>query len=254
MWTGAITGYIDVAQVVLYVFWAFFAGLILYLHREGKREGYPLESDRSRFITVQGFPATPPPKRFKLADGRTVQSGRVDERALHAQPVAAWPGAPLTPTGDPMRDGVGPAAYALRADEPERTSEGLPLIAPIGLVADTTVATEDVDPRGMPVIAGDRQVAGTVSDLWVDRSEPQIRYLQVAVDGVDRPVLLPINFARIRPRRGVVEVDAIFARHFKDVPPIKHADHITKLEEDMITAYYAGGTLYATPARTEPLL
>ncbi|MCX8018705.1 MAG: exopolyphosphatase, partial [Rhodocyclaceae bacterium] len=49
---------------------------------------------------------------------------------------------------------VGPAAYARRADEPERTSEGLPLIAPIGLVADTTVATEDVDPRGMPVIAG----------------------------------------------------------------------------------------------------
>ena len=36
------------AQVVLYAFWIFFAGLILYLRREDKREGYPLESDRGR--------------------------------------------------------------------------------------------------------------------------------------------------------------------------------------------------------------
>ena len=28
METGAITQYIDVAQIVLYMFWAFFAGLI----------------------------------------------------------------------------------------------------------------------------------------------------------------------------------------------------------------------------------
>jgi photosynthetic reaction center H subunit len=39
---GAITSYIDIAQVVLYLFWIFFFGLIIYLHREGKREGYPL--------------------------------------------------------------------------------------------------------------------------------------------------------------------------------------------------------------------
>ncbi|NCV58886.1 MAG: hypothetical protein EBW19_02420, partial [Betaproteobacteria bacterium] len=42
---GAITGYIDVAQVVLYLFWIFFFGLVVYLQREGKREGYPLLSD-----------------------------------------------------------------------------------------------------------------------------------------------------------------------------------------------------------------
>ena len=45
--TGAITQYIDVAQVTLYAFWIFFALLIFYLRREDKREGYPLESDRS---------------------------------------------------------------------------------------------------------------------------------------------------------------------------------------------------------------
>ena len=32
-----ITGYIDVAQIVLYVFFAFFIGLIYYLHGENKR-------------------------------------------------------------------------------------------------------------------------------------------------------------------------------------------------------------------------
>ena len=36
----------DLASVSLYVFFAFFFGLVLWLHREGKREGYPLVSDR----------------------------------------------------------------------------------------------------------------------------------------------------------------------------------------------------------------
>lgn len=62
-----ITEHIDVAQVVLYVFWIFFFGLIYYLRREDKREGYPLESERSAHITVQGFPAMPEPKTKKLS-------------------------------------------------------------------------------------------------------------------------------------------------------------------------------------------
>lgn len=36
--------YIDGAQIALYAFWLFFFGLIIYLRREDKREGYPLES------------------------------------------------------------------------------------------------------------------------------------------------------------------------------------------------------------------
>ena len=38
------------------------------------------------------------------------------------------------------------------------------------------------------------------------------------------------------------------------VPGLRNPDQITFLEEDKITAYYAGGTLYATPARAEPFL
>ena len=117
MGTGAITAYIDVAQITLYVFWAFFAGLIYYLHQESKREGYPLESDRSGSIKVQGFPAIPDPKTYKLQDGRTVTvpGNNVSPQTLKATPSGKWPGAPLNPTGNPMLDGVGPGAWADRA-------------------------------------------------------------------------------------------------------------------------------------------
>lgn len=44
--TGALTGYVDVAQVVLYAFFLFFAGLVFYLRREDRREGYPSRTRR----------------------------------------------------------------------------------------------------------------------------------------------------------------------------------------------------------------
>ncbi len=53
--------YIDTPTVLIYLFWFFFFGLVVYLRREDKREGYPLESDRQN-VTVQGWPAMPAPK------------------------------------------------------------------------------------------------------------------------------------------------------------------------------------------------
>ena len=41
METGAITEYVDVAQLVLYAFWLFFFGLIVYLRREDRRGRTP---------------------------------------------------------------------------------------------------------------------------------------------------------------------------------------------------------------------
>ena len=52
---GNITGYVDLAQILLYVFWIFFAGLIYYLVQEGHREGYPMESSSSGRAVVKGF-------------------------------------------------------------------------------------------------------------------------------------------------------------------------------------------------------
>jgi photosynthetic reaction center H subunit len=38
------------------------------------------------------------------------------------------------------------------------------------------------------------------------------------------------------------------------VPRTRSADSVTFREEDRICAYFAGGHLYATPQRVEPLL
>jgi hypothetical protein len=74
-----ITDHFDIAFISLYVFWLFFAGLVFYLHRESKREGYPLVSDRPKRIRVVGFPDLPPPKTFLTADGHAITVPRVGE-------------------------------------------------------------------------------------------------------------------------------------------------------------------------------
>ncbi|MES2423714.1 MAG: photosynthetic reaction center subunit H [Pseudomonadota bacterium] len=256
MSTGAITGYIDVAQIALYVFWAFFAGLIYYLLRENKREGYPLESDRSAHITVQGWPSMPSPKTFKLQHGGSVSvpNDKKSPQELYARPTGNWPGAPLEPTGHAMLDGVGPGAYADRADTPDLTYEGTPRIVPLRADAAFSVARQDVDPRGLPVVGADGVVGGTVRDVWVDRSEMLLRYLEVEVQGDAgvRTVLLPINFSKIGQRQVVVR--SILGSQFRQVPAIKQPDQVTLLEEEKVMAYYGAGTLYATAARSEPLL
>jgi photosynthetic reaction center H subunit len=252
---GTILGNFDVAQVTLYLFWIFFAGLIYYLLRENKREGYPLESDRSGRVKVQGFPAIPPPKTYRLPHGGTQVSPRVesDTRELKAKPTGPWPGAPLSPTGNPMRDGVGPAAWTERADTPDLTVSGQPRIVPMRLDADYHLDTRDPDPRGMTVIGADRQIGGTVKDVWVDRSESLIRYLEVEVAG-GRNVLLPMNFCRVNGHRRMVKVKSIKGSHFADVPQHAMPDRVTRREEDRICAYYGSGHLYADPMRSEPLI
>lgn len=187
MQIGALTGYIDVAQVVLYAFWVFFAGLVFYLRREDKREGYPLDSDRTERsggrVEVVGFPAMPEPKTFLLRDGstRSVPRPEPPSRPAGAQPVMPWPGSPLQPTGDPMADGLGPAAYAERADEPDLTLEGQPKIVPMRVDPDYWIAERDPDPRGMPVVALDGREAGVVRDIWVDRTEMRVLFLEMAL-------------------------------------------------------------------------
>lgn len=255
MGTGAITGYIDVAQVTLYLFWFFFAGLIFWLRREDKREGYPLVSERSEHILVQGFPSMPKPKTFLLRNGHTYQAppGHVDERELKAVPAEPWLGAPLKPTGNPMIDGIGAASYALREDEPELTAEDQDRTVPLRVATDFAVAKEDITPIGMPVYGADGIKAGIVTEIWIDRSEPMVRYLETTLEG-GRVVMVPMNFCRIKQARGEVHVAAILASQFADVPAIASPDRITAREEDKVTGYFGGGTIYATPERSEPII
>ena len=47
-------GNVDLAQISLYAFWLFFAGLVIYLQRENMREGYPLENEEGDLSANQG--------------------------------------------------------------------------------------------------------------------------------------------------------------------------------------------------------
>ena len=82
-------GSIDLVEILFTLFWVFFISLVLYLHRESKREGYPLVSDRSKHITVQGFPSIPPAKEYKLYHGGTQLAPRDEapEVDVPAKPV-----------------------------------------------------------------------------------------------------------------------------------------------------------------------
>jgi photosynthetic reaction center H subunit len=256
---GAITSYIDVAQIALYLFWAFFAGLIYYLHREDKREGYPLENERSPFVTVRGWPNIPKPKTFNLADGTVVLAPRAEPRDLrpvNARPYEKFPGAPIVPNGDPLADGIGPAAYAQRADIPDTTVHGTPKIVPLRQAEGYYLDSRDPNPMGMTVVGADGQAAGVVRDVWVDRAEYLIRYFEVEVGDTakKRNVLLPANLTRIGSRSREIYVHSILGRHFASVPAHRKPDMVTRLEEDRIQAYYGGGNLYATPQRAEPLI
>ena len=177
---------------------------------------------------------------------------------IKAVPVDGFNGSPLIPTGNPMIDGVGPAAWADRADEPDRTFHGAPKIVPMRLDPTFSVAKGDPDPRGLPVEALDKVVAGTVIELWVDRAEPQVRYYEVQLAGTERRIMLPAGFVQW-PNFGLwgndrLLVKSITAAQFADVPAIRRDDQITLLEEDKVMAYFAGGHLYATAARSEPII
>lgn len=248
---GAITQNIDIAQFVLYMFWIFFAGLIYYLVRENHREGYPMETESGRG-RIGGWPV-PGPKVYKTPHGDVTVPNGVPQQALAAQPAHGWAGAALVPTGNPMLDGVGPGSWAARADVPDETYEGLPKVVPMRTVAaDYGIVQGDTDPRGLSVVGADGVSGGKVVDLWVDTAENLFRYLEVQTTGTGRRVLLPMNFARVTRRE--VRVQAITGEQFALVPGRRQADIVTMLEEEKIQAYYGGGTLYAVPGRTEPLL
>ena len=307
---GAITGHIDVALVVLYAFWIFFFGLVVYLQRESRREGFPMAPDTQLEMRARkgdmGL-ATPPKKRFlTLFDGIVYipEKSRADDRPIAAVPATPAPGSPLIPTGNPLVDGVGPASYAPRVDFPERTVDGADRIVPMRVSHEHFVANETRDPRGFPVYAADGRFAGAVTDLWVDRSEGLVRYLEIALsdravgtgtgavagavvveEEVDfvavsesgdvvvatvetasvepvvvapeefaRRVLMPIGFATVNARRGRIDTAAITAAQFGDVPRVSNPSRVTLAEEDRIVGYFAGGAMYATPLRAEPLL
>ncbi|MEL6112669.1 MAG: photosynthetic reaction center subunit H [Pseudomonadota bacterium] len=257
LFSGEFLPGIDLVSICNWTFLLFFIGLVFYIQQESRREGYPLESDTRGRVEDKGQVWYGPKKAFHLPHGRgTVLQphGTRDTRNHALRRTAVWPGAPYEPTGNPMKDAVGPASYAERMDLVDLTDDGRPRIAPMRLGDGYDVANEDADPRGMTVYGCDDQPGGVVVDLWVDRSEAIIRYMEVNVGTSDAPknVLLPIPFAVVKGSQRRINVHAITGAQFADVPQTKVPDEVTRLEEDKVSGYYGGGKLYATPDRVEP--
>lgn len=257
---GEIFGIFDVAQVTLYLFFIFFIGLMIYIRREDRREGYPLFSEPSNTYKQGDDFFIPEQKTFKLPHGGTSQvpTFKPDQKPIMGEKIALFPGAPLEPIGNPMLAEIGPGSYCERANIPDPTLHGEDKIVPLRVAKEFGIADQDPDPRGMPLVGGDGGRAGTIKDVWVDRSEVVIRYLEAEIlpssSKPARSVLVPMNFVKVNKNKRQVEVDALMSDQFSDVPVLASPNKVTLREEDKICAYYGAGTLYARPSRTEPLL
>jgi photosynthetic reaction center H subunit len=268
--------------------------LVFHLRREDRREGYPLEDEASgRLDTVGGPLHTPSTKSFLLPFGHGVVTAPTKGREpvdIAARRTDRFAGAPYAPTGDPLVDGIGPAAWADRAKRPDLDMEGHPRIVPLGSALEYGIARQDSDLTGWPVVGADGAIAGTVRTLWIDKADRLVRYLEVDPDGglarpaaadpvvvpISRdpdsiapiddaaaheraslgigPLLAPMMMAKVDRRRRRVVVDAINAAQFAGVPRPAAGDRITLYEEERVQAYFGGGYLYANAARQEPFL
>ena len=255
--TATFFGEFDLASLSIWLFWIFFAGLIIYIQRENMREGYPLENDDGTEAPNQGPFPVPSDKTFILPNGRgevTVPSGQAPERSSIAlRQTSPVNGFPLEPTGDPMLDGIGPASWAPRRDAPELDGHGHPKIIPMSTKEAFSVKAGR-DPRGLPVMSGDGEVVGRITDMWIDEPEQMVRYLEYTLDakwGTGNR-LVPLTMARIGKDK--VTIRSIYGKHFGTVPQHASSTQVTSLEEDKICGYYGGGTLYADAARQESLI
>ncbi|MBI1186153.1 MAG: photosynthetic reaction center subunit H [Alphaproteobacteria bacterium] len=255
--TEVFNGRVDVTEWVLYAFFLFFVLLVLYLRREDRREGYPLEDDQTgRLEPGEGLLFFATPKTFSLGDGGSLSKpdGMRDERTLNARRTAPWPGAPIEPVDNPLTAGVGPGAYAERAKAPDTMHDGRPTLAPLRAAAGFSFEEKAIDLRGWPVVGADNGDAGVVKDVWVDQAEVLIRYLEVDLAGGGGSVLVPMPLADLQRGRKRVKVDAVLAAQFAGAPRTQRPDVVTLDEEERIAAYFGAGLLYATPARSEPWL
>jgi photosynthetic reaction center H subunit len=252
-----IIGTLDVTELTFYTFTLFFIALLFYLRREDRREGYPLEDEVTGRVDTWGGPMmSATAKTFLLPFGQGTSTTPTKDREpvnIAAERTFRSPGAPYHPTGNPLLDGIGPAAWADRAKTPDLNCNGLNRIVPIGASSHAvSIHRKDTDPRGLPVVAADGLVAGSVTDLWIDTSDDCVRYLEV--DTGTKKVLAPLAVSVVQGRQGRVVIDAINAADFAGVPTPVTPGQISRYEEERVLAYFGGGYLYANQERQEPLI
>jgi photosynthetic reaction center H subunit len=262
MYNQYFAGTIDITEMVLYLFFAFFLCLVLYLQNESRREGYPLEHDvTGEHEPTPGLFFRALPKPYHLSDGTTLYKpdDMRDSHDISYKRTAAWSGSPIEPTGNPLTAGVGPGAYAIRANVPDKTSHGTNRIAPLRISPEYFTDPKDAQLVGFTMVGTDGKSGGKITDIWVDRAEFLIRYLEVATltdDGTatGKTVLVPMTMCAVKKAAGKVQVDAVLGHQIAGAPQIASPDQITLLEEEKIVGYYGAGYMYATSARSEPVL
>lgn len=249
-------GNFDLASLSIWLFWGFFALLIFYLQTENMREGYPLETEDGKVAPNQGPFPVPKPKTFLLPHGQgSVVAPSTENEAAHRRTdlalarTAVSEGFPHAPTGNPMTDGVGPASWVPRRDVPELDGHGHNKLVPMAQAAGFMVSAGR-DPRGLKVVANDLRTVGTVTDMWVDAPEQLVRYLEIDLGAAGKR-LAPMTMALIGHDR--VTINSLSSGMFADIPTTKSATEVTKLEEDKISGYYGGGTLYSADTRASRL-
>jgi photosynthetic reaction center H subunit len=207
-----------------------------------------LELEDGTVAPNQGPFPVPAPKTFLLPHGRgsvTVPNGAREAREVALGRTAVSEGFPHAPLGDPMKDGVGPASWAPRRDIPELDGHGHNKIVPMASASAFAVSAGR-DPRGLPVQAGDLEVVGRISDMWVDAPEQLVRYLEITLNSGSKK-LVPMPMVKIQSDR--VRINSLSSDLFEAVPATKSQTEVTLLEEEKISAYYAGGTMYAASKR-----
>jgi photosynthetic reaction center H subunit len=245
---GSLSQDIDLVQVMLVVFLLFFIGLIVYLRREDKREGYPLLSRMARRSPIIGWPAPPPVKTYRLIDGGTAQIPHDYPQEPVEHVSIPRNGEPLHPPGDLLLAGVGAGAYTLRSEEPMRTLDGELLLMPLRDAKEWSVWRGDLDPRGKRVLGSDYRAAGKVHDIWVDRAAKILRYFEVELDDAAGTIIVPIFHTDIDRTERDIRVLVLKPEQMRLVPRLAQPDIITAREEDRINAFYAGATLYGDPS------
>ena len=246
---GAI-GNLDVAQIVLYAFFAFFTALIWYLRREDRREGYPLESEAAR--RVQGARLSADPVAEDLPSRRGGVAQRPDYAArrspVKAAKVEPWPGAPLQPTrrSDARRG---------RPRRLQRNAPSRPLQDDAWRGSDFAAAHSAIsrsrrwrNPIGFSVVGADHTSVGVDQSMFGSIAPKSHRALSTKCSSPapSRRVLLPVYFAASSRSAAASWSRRCSPNSSSNVPALGTPDRVTMLEEDRIAAYYGAGTLYAT--------
>lgn len=290
---GAFTSNFDLPLLLVDVFVVFFFVLVLYLHQEGKREGYPLVSDRTDRtggrVKVVGFPGMPRPKTFYRPHGLPpVTVPRADDPSPKpdAPHQGNWQGMPIDDGTPRLGQSLGPGSWVERADDPDRSYTGSIVFRPMRHATNFRIMAGEADPRGYVVLGCDKARAGVVTDVWIDESEHHARFLEIELDAALRDarpasslpphdgalaapagggegdaapaaassILLPIDFAAVSAHDRTVRTATITGAQFASVPGRRRDLSLTAREENRLRGYYGGGYLWATPARVEPLL